>query len=187
MRALLLPEAIADSIDRAAQALSPGPAIRALLHHYPFDSLSYFTTRSAGGVVQGDLVWTTLPSRFVGRYRRESYAAVDPRLVRTSASIGPMLWDASELADGAPRERFFVDAAEAGVRSGVAIALTDGARNQVTVTFDSAESPVGAARRHRLMAAAGELMLIAIALHESVLKWRIAGAAGRPRWRWRRR
>lgn len=176
---MLMPAAIADSIGRAAQALSPEPAILALLRHYPFDSLSYFTTRNVGGIVQGDLVWTTLPARFVGRYRRESFAAVDPRLARTG-SIGPVLWDAGEPTDNVPRARFFAAAAEAGVRSGVAIALTDGALNQVTVTFDGAESPIDAARRQRLVASAGELTLIAIALHESVLKWRIAGTGGPP-------
>jgi DNA-binding CsgD family transcriptional regulator len=167
-------------IARAASALSPETVIRGLLKSYPFESLSYFVTRTVAGIVHGELVWTTLPSRFVGRYRRENFARVDPRLERTRGRIGPMLWDAHELAGNQERDRFLALAADYGLRSGVAIALTDGALNQVTVTFDSAAGPIGSAQRNALVAIAADLTLISIALHESVLKWRVANAIGTP-------
>jgi len=173
--AIVLPEALAHSIETAAAARSPEPTIRALLRRYHFDSLSYFVTRTIGGALTAELMWTTLPERWSAVYRRGAFASVDPRLARTRGQIGPVLWDASDYANDIRRRVFLAEAARFGVCSGVAVALTDCAMNQVTVTFDRAESPVGAARREATLGSVGDLTLTAIALHESVLKWRVGG------------
>ncbi len=172
---IVLPRALAHPIGAAAAAACPEAVVRTLLQRYRFDSLSYFVTRSVRGFVGGELHWSTLPAPWVARYRREGFVAVDPRLARARAQIGPTLWDACEFAADPHARRFLAAAAAAGVRSGVAIALTDGQMNRVTVTFDSARSPVDAARRDVVVAAQGDLLLIAIALHEFVLKWRTGG------------
>lgn len=175
--AIVLPDALAHSIEAAAAAQSPEPTIRALLRRYRFDSLSYFATRAVGGVLTAHLMWTTLPESWSVLYRREAFAGVDPRLARARGQIGPRLWDAGDYARDIRRRAFLSEAARYGVCSGVAVALTDGAMNQVTVTFDRAESPIRAARREATLASVGDLTVTAIALHESVLKWRVGGGA----------
>jgi DNA-binding CsgD family transcriptional regulator len=174
--AIVLPDALAHSIATAAAARSPEPMILALLRRYRFDSLSYFVTRDIGGVRTAELMWTTLPERWSAVYRRDAFASVDPRLARIHGQIGSMLWDACDYARDVRRRAFLAEAAHFGICSGVAVALTEGAMNQVTVTFDRAESPVGAARREATLASVGELTVTAIALHESVLRWRVGGA-----------
>lgn len=175
-----LPHPFARPLQAAANEPRTEQTVRTLLQRFRFDSASYFVTRGGQGAVGGDLCWSTLPDRWIERYRRANFLTVDPRLVRARRPIAPWLWDAASLAaDGALR-RFLAEAAEVGVRSGVVVALTDGELNQVTVTFDSAASPVGAARRAAITAGLGDLMLFAIALHEFVLEWRATGAAGRP-------
>jgi DNA-binding CsgD family transcriptional regulator len=175
--AIVLPDALAQSIETAAAALSPEPTIRALLRRYRFDSLSYFVTRTVGGVIDAELMWTTLPEPWSALYRRDAFASVDPRLARARGQIGPRLWDARDYARDVRRREFLSEAARFGVCSGVAVALTDGAMNQVTVTFDRAESPASAARRAATLASVGDLTVTAIALHESVLKWRVGGGS----------
>ena len=174
--AIVLPDALAHSIATAAAARSPEPTILALLGRYHFDSLSYFVTRDIGGVRTAQLMWTTLPARWSDVYRRDAFASVDPRLARIHGQIGSMLWDACDYARDLRRRAFLAEAAHFGICSGVAVALTEGAMNQVTVTFDRAESPVGATRREATLASVGELTVTAIALHESVLRWRVGGA-----------
>ena len=173
--AIVLPDALAQSIETAAAAHSPEPTIRALLLRYRFDSLSYFVTRTVGGVLAAELMWTTLPEAWSAMYRRDAFASVDPRLARTGGQIGPRLWDACEYVRDIRRRVFLTEAARFGVCSGVAVALTDGAMKKVTVTFDRAESPASAARLEATLASVGDLTVTAIALHESVLKWRVGG------------
>lgn len=175
-----LPQSVAHPLRIAAAGTRPEHTVRALLERYAFDSASYFVTRISDGAVGGELCWTTLPDAWVDRYRQANFVAVDPRLVCGRGPIAPWLWDAGAVAAGGALRRFLAEAAAVGVRSGVVVSLTDGEMNRVTVTFDSATSPVGAARREAIAGRLGDLMLIAIALHESVLKWRAAGSAGRP-------
>ncbi|MBK9116174.1 MAG: autoinducer binding domain-containing protein [Betaproteobacteria bacterium] len=177
---IALPHAFAQPLRIAANEPRPEHTVRALLRRCRFDSVSYFITRRGNGAVGGELCWSTLPDHWVERYRRANFVAVDPRLARGRAQIAPWLWDAGGLAAGGSLQRFLAEAAAVGVRSGVVVSLTDGELNQVTVTFDSATSPVGAARREAIAARLGDLVLFAIALHEFVLEWRATGAAGRP-------
>ena len=158
----------------------PEHTVRALLERCRFDSASYFVTRSGDGAVSGELGWSTLPDHWVDRYRRANFVAIDPRLAPRRGQVAPWLWDAASLAAGGAVQRFLAEAAAVGVRSGVVVSLTDGELNRVTVTFDSAMSPVDAARREAIAAGLGDLVLFAIALHEFVLEWRASGAAGRP-------
>jgi len=177
---IVLPIALALPLQIAATSSSPEQAIRTLVAGYQFDSLSYFVTREVDGVVNGDMVWTTLPPCWSAQYRREGFLAIDPRVARSRRRLGPAWWDAAELDGGWPLHRFIGEAARVGVRSGVAVSLSFGVSDQVTVTFDSPQCPVSDERREAIAASQGDLMLIAIALHECVLKRYIDGSR-RPR------
>jgi DNA-binding CsgD family transcriptional regulator len=112
-------------------------------------------------------------------YRRAAYAAVDPRLARTRHRTTPFLWDAADSPATGLYGQFVRDAARFGIRSGVVISLHDGVAGQVALTFDSTQGSPEGPRREAVLAVLGDLMLIAVALHEGVLSWRIAKAAVR--------
>ena len=78
-----------------------------------------------------------------------------------------------------PARRFIEDAARFGIRSSVVISLHDGASGHVALTFDSVSSPLSSVRRDAILASLGDLLLIAMALHEGMLSWHVAKAAVR--------
>ena len=174
-----LPVYLARSLATVARAPCPATVIRPLLERYGFDGLSYIVARTEGHATTGEIAWSTYPPAWPTLYRHAAYAAVDSRLAKTRNRVSPYLWDAAEsVGDGLARQ-FVGDAARFGVRSGVVIALHDGASGHVALTFDSALSPIGIARREAVLASLGDLMLIAMALHEAMLSWRAAKTAVR--------
>lgn len=144
-------------------------AVTPLLRRFGFDSLSYFVTTQVSGVVNGDMLWTTLPRTWSDRYRLEAYVALDPRLAPTRRHIAPFLWEAGEYGRDWRVRRFLDDARQQRIASGVVISLHDSPARWVTVTFDSAVEPVSTARREAIAINLGDLLLIAIALHEQIL------------------
>lgn len=139
------------------------------LARFGFDSLSYFVTTQVSGIVAGDMLWTTLPRAWAACYRDQAYVAIDPRLAPTRRRIAPFLWEAGECGDDWRVRRFLADAQRQGIASGVVISLHDSPGRWVTVTFDSRLGPVSPARREALAAHLGDLLLLAIALHERML------------------
>ena len=174
-----LPIHLARSMAAAARAPYPATVIRPLLERYGFDGLCYIVARHDSGATTGEIAWSTYPRQWTALYRHATYAAVDPRLARTRHRAMPYLWDAADAPAAGLCGQFVRDAARFGIRSSVVISLHDGVAGQVALTFDSAESSLAGARREKVLAALGDLMLIAVALHEGVLSWRIAKAAVR--------
>jgi len=174
-----LPVHLARSVAAAVRAPYPATVIRPLLARYGFDGLSYIVARTEGRTTTGEIAWSTYPSQWPALYRRAAYSAVDPRLAKSRHRVTPCLWDAAETIGDGLAQRFVSDAARFGIRSGVVISLHDGMAGQVALTFDSAQSPLTGDRREAVLASLGDLMLIAMALHEGVLSWRVAKTAAR--------
>jgi DNA-binding CsgD family transcriptional regulator len=174
-----LPVHLARSMAAAAQAPYPATVIRPLLERYGFDGLCYIVARTDGGATIGEIAWSTYPRQWPALYRRATYAAVDSRLTMTRHRATPYLWDTADSPAAGLSGQFVRDAARFGIRSGVVISLHDDVAGQVALTFDSAESSLTGLRREAVLAALGDLMLIAVALHEGVLSWRIAKASVR--------
>jgi DNA-binding CsgD family transcriptional regulator len=163
----------------AARAPYPATVIRPLLERYGFDGLCYIVARHDSGATTGEIAWSTYPRQWTALYRHATYAAVDPRLARTRHRATPYLWDAADAPAAGLCGQFVRDAARFGIRSSVVISLHDGVAGQVALTFNSAASSLADVRRDAVLAMLGDLMLIAVALHEGVLSWRIAKAAVR--------
>jgi DNA-binding CsgD family transcriptional regulator len=174
-----LPVYLARPLMAAANAPYPATVIRPLLERYGFGELSYIVARAEGGSTTGEIAWSTHTPHWPALYRRAAYAAVDPRLARTRHRITPYLWDAAQCLPAGPAQRFAHDAARFGIRSSVVVSLHDGASGQVVLTFDSAESSQHGPRREAVLGCLGDLTLIAMALHEGVLSWRVAKGAMR--------
>lgn len=148
--------------------------VRPLLTGFGFDSLSYFVTTQVSGVVSGNMLWTTQPRAWAANYRQQAYIAIDPRLAPTQRRIAPFFWEAGECGDDWRVRRFLADAQRQGIASGVVISLHDSPGHWVTVTFDSRVAPLSPVRREALAARLGDLLLLAIALHERLLARPIA-------------
>jgi len=174
-----LPVHLARSLATASRAPYPPTVIRPLLARFGFDGLSYIVARTEGGATTGEIAWSTYPPRWPALYRQATYAAVDSRLARTRHRVTPYLWDAADSVGEGRAQRFLGDAARFGIRSGVVISLHNGVSGHVALTFDSALSPISVARRDAVLASLGDLMLIAMALHEGMLLSRVAKAAVR--------
>ncbi|MEP7328620.1 MAG: LuxR family transcriptional regulator [Betaproteobacteria bacterium] len=166
---LVLRRRLALPFDGADDTRSLTRVVMPLLRRFGFDSLSYFVTTHVSGMVTGEMLWTTLPRAWSLLYRREAHVARDPRLVPSRRHLAPFLWSASGYATDGRVRRFLDDAHRFGIASGVVISLHDSPSNWVTVTFDAAVDPVSTVRRDEIAAHQGELFLIAIGLHQSML------------------
>jgi len=175
----VLPLYLARPLVAASRTPYPAKVIRPLLERYGFDGLSYIVARDDGVGTTGEIAWSTHPPPWSSLYLRAGYAAVDPRLTNTRHRVTPFLWDADASIGVAHAKRFVRDAARFGIRSGVVISLHDGANGHVALTFDSASSLQSSDRRESVLASLGDLTLIAMALHESVLSWRVAKSSVR--------
>jgi DNA-binding CsgD family transcriptional regulator len=174
----VLPLYLARPIAAASRTPYPAKVIRPLLERYGFDGLSYIVARSDGPTSSGEIAWTTHPVQWAALYRRAGYAAEDPRLIQTRHRVTPFLWDAPDGVDVGCVGNFARDAARFGIRSSVVISLHDGASRHVALTFDSYSSTRHGPRREAVLGSLGDLMLIAMALHEGVLSWRVAKTGG---------
>jgi DNA-binding CsgD family transcriptional regulator len=158
------------SIQAAARAADPGPHLGPLVAQFGFDGLSCIAlARSASGVERTIGVWSTAPRGWAERYRERGYAGVDPRVTMTAPRLSPVVWDAAD-ADAAAVRRFLADAARFGVRSGFAVSFRDAAQLRIVVAFDSGRSPLTEANCIAVVSRLGELMLLAAALHDRVLR-----------------
>lgn len=175
----VLPVYLARPLVAAAHAPYPATVIRPLLDRYGFDGLSYIVARNDAEATTGQIAWSTHPAAWPALYRRAGYAAVDPRLTHTRHRVTPYLWDAETSVGDVNANGFVRDAARFGIRSGVVISLHDGVSGHVALTFDSAVRVPSEARRETVLASLGDLTLIAMALHEGVLSWRVAKATVR--------
>lgn len=173
----VLPVDLARPLAAAACKTLPATALAPLLQRYGFEGASCITARGRGALTTGEIAWSTYPAAWPALYRRAAHAAVDLRLTRTRYRVSPYLWDAADAAGDERSQRFIGDAARFGICSGVALSLHDGAARQVALTFDSPLSPLTTDRREAVIAALGDLVLIAMALHEGAGSWRVTETA----------
>lgn len=164
-RTLALP--FADSVD--ARALQT--AVLPWLTHFGLDSVSYFVTTHTDDVVNGEMVWTTLPPAWSACYRREAHVALDPRLTPTRRHLAAFVWDARECAADWRLRRFVADAHLHGIAGGVVISLYDGPTRWVTVSFDVGIERADASLRDRMAPHAGNLLALSIALRGCIVMW----------------
>lgn len=168
-----LPRNLAQPMAEAASSLRPQHAIRELARRYGLEGVSYLHVDDSGPRPVGRVAWSTLPPAWAANYQRHGWAAIDPRLSRTCNRMAPLVWDAGDFADDPTARRFFDATSRFLIRSGVAISLHQSRTLRIVLTFDSVSGPISPARREAMAASQGDLMLIAVALHEDVLTQRI--------------
>jgi DNA-binding CsgD family transcriptional regulator len=144
------------------------PVMTKVMRELDFDSFMYgmsanpMPQRSDGRA----FVWTTLPLAWVRHYGQMGYIEVDPRITETYNRNIPFIWDAQEYRHDLRLARFLGDAAEYGIRSGVAISFRDPDHGRVLCAFNSSISPVDDVRRRYLGSLLGELMLFSTSFHD---------------------
>ena len=159
------------AITAAAHATDPGPLLRPVLSELGFDGLTCIGLAPApAGGVRAWYLWSTAPLAWAARYRECGYAAVDPRVTMTARRFSPVIWDAADVEPEPLVRGFLADAARLGVRSGFAVSFRDASTARVVVALDSAVSPMNEARCASIVGMLGNLMLLAAALHERVLR-----------------
>lgn len=161
----------AAAIAAAAHAIDPEPLLRPVLSELGFDGLTCIVLPPACAGPQRALsVWSSAPLAWALRYRECGYACVDPRVTLTARRLSPVIWDAADVASDWSVRRFLADAARYGVRSGFAVSFLDASNARVVVALDSAISPISEVRCASVAGMLGNLMLLAAALHERVLR-----------------
>ena len=168
-----LPRTLAQPMADAASSTCPQHAIRELARRYELESVSYLHVDDSGPRPVGRVAWSTLPSAWASCYASHGWVVNDPRLSRTRHRLAPLVWDAGDFADDPTAQRFFDATARFRIRSGVAISLHQSPALRIVLTFDSNSDPISPARREAMTASQGDLMLIAVALHEDVLARRL--------------
>lgn len=159
------------SIAAASNASDPAPYLRPLLAQLWFDNLTCIAlARAFDGGERVTSIWSTASPTWIDRYGKLGYAAHDPRITMTAARLSPVVWDAHDVDGDWQVRRFLADAARHGVRSGFAVSFRDADQGRVVIAFDSARSPLSESRCASLIARMGDLMLLAAALQERVLR-----------------
>lgn len=169
------------AIAAAACADDPEPLLRPVIAQFGFDGLSYMVLSSTTtGRERALHFWSTAPATWAARYRECAYAGVDPRATLTARRLSPVIWDAADIEPDWQVRRFLADAACHGTRSGFAVAFRDDSSTRTLVTLDSATSPLTEARCAELVVKLGDLMLLAAALHDRVLRPRCSALGSAP-------
>ena len=172
----------ASAIADACRASDPAPHLRPLLAELGFDGLTCIAlSPTTAGEERALYAWSTAPPGWSVRYCDHGYATVDPRVTMTARRLSPIIWDAADVDGDWHVQRFLADAARYGMRGGFAVSFRDTAFARVVVAFDSATSPLTDAGCATMIARLGDLMLLAAALHERVLRPRCAALHAVPR------
>jgi DNA-binding CsgD family transcriptional regulator len=159
------------AIAAAASASDPAPHVVPLISQLGFDALTCIAlARSAGGGERTIAMWSTARCGWAERYRERGYASVDPRVTMTAARLAPIVWDAIDVGGDCAVQRFLDDAARFGVRSGCAVSFRHAAQLRIVVAFDRASSPLSEPDCIDLISRLGQLMVLAAALHDRVLR-----------------
>lgn len=149
--------------DREAIARVDDPAamVRRLARGLGFEGISTFLLRDAG-----PMLWSTWGESWQAAYRDAAWFDVDPRVEATALHGLPCLWDGGTIVADGRRQRFLDAAADAGIRSGLAIPIAH-AQGRAIVAFDSSSSSVAPARRRAILERLGDAMWVALAIHAS--------------------
>ena len=158
--AILVPEG-----DTIARKVDPVSVIRGWASGLGFDGVTYFAS-SRGPRHDAMTSWSTWGDRWDIEHRERGYAAVDPRVLATRARSLPCLWESGSIVARGRLARFLRDAAARGIRSGVAIPL-GAAESRAIVAFDASHAHVSPERHAAILAALGDLLWVAHAVHAS--------------------
>jgi len=143
------------------------PVVISIMHALGFEHFAYATTTNVRPTRDSrSFVWTTEPWERMAEYDQKAYIEVDPRITTTLDRSMPFVWDSAEFAHREELRLFFADAARYGVCSGVSISTHDPTFARVGFAFNSSISLVDAARRHKIDAMLGDLMLFAAGFHD---------------------
>ena len=158
--AVLVPEG-----DTMARKGDPVSVILGWAAALGFDGATYFA--AARDVRRGPMTsWSTWGDRWDIAYRERRYADVDPRVQATRSRSLPCLWESGSIVARGRLARFLCDAGSHGIRSGVAIPI-GAAESRAVVAFDASDAQVAPARRAALLAALGDMLWVAHAVHAS--------------------
>jgi LuxR family transcriptional regulator, quorum-sensing system regulator LasR len=143
-------------------------AMEPILRELEFDSFMYGMSANPLPAHRDTraFVWTTLPKEWVRLYAAKAYVEIDPRVTLTYNRSAPFVWDAIDFAGDPRYTEFFADAKRFGVCSGVAIHFRDPSHGRILVAYNSRISPVDEARRQRLSARLGSMVLLATTFHD---------------------
>lgn len=154
-------------IEAKMRGKSLEPIMATVMNQLGFDSFMYAMSATPTANRNNRVyVWTTLPVSWVNRYSDQGYVEIDPRVSETYNRNTPFVWDAAEyIADGR-YTRFFRDAAEYGVCSGVSMSFRDPDHGRILCAFNSRITPVTEERKKMIAEQLGELMLFAVSFHD---------------------
>lgn len=143
------------------------PVVVSLMHALGFEHFAYAITTTVRPTRDSrSFMWTTMPWEWMAKYDQKAYVEVDPRISMTMDRSTPFVWDSADFAHREDLRAFLDDAAEYGTRSGVAISVSDPTFVRMGFAFNSSISPVDAARRQKIDAILGDLMLFAAGFHD---------------------
>jgi len=143
------------------------PVIESIVRGFGFESFSYaLTTDPRPNHDSRSYVWTTFPREWVALYDKNAYVEVDPRVTMTWGRTTPLVWDAATIGGDARVRRFLDDAAQYGIRSGVAIAFSSATHAKFGVSFNSPISPVNELRRRAIADRLGDMMVLTAGFHD---------------------
>ena len=158
--AVLVPEG-----DTIARKGDPASVIRGWASGLGFDGVTYFA--AARDTRHGAMTaWSTWGDRWDIAHRERRYADVDPRVLATRGRSLPCLWEGGSIVARGRLARFLGEAGAHGIRSGVAIPL-GAAESRAIVAFDSSLAQVAPARHAAILAALGDMLWVAHAVHAS--------------------
>lgn len=109
---------------------------------------------------------TSAPAEWAAEYDSQSYIEIDPRIAHCWVRLVPLIWDA-DIANGNPAIEHFLDrAARHAIGSGVSVTLRDNCYAKVMLSLNAPDRHIPAAKRHIWSARLGDIMLLAVHVHE---------------------
>lgn len=178
-----LPAFLQPLIDAAAAGhVNLSPVVAAVVQSFGFDSMTYGATAETDARPDHEtraFVYTTQPRAWVGRYDQMAYVEVDPRVQDTWDNPVPLVWDQTSFVGRSERTlQFLAEAAQHGIRSGVAMSFHTGARRHVVFNLNSEEAVLSPVRRNHIDRSLGDIYLFGTTFHAIFLKGSIeAGVA----------
>ncbi|MGD9840088.1 MAG: autoinducer binding domain-containing protein [Afipia sp.] len=136
MRVQILDEGFNDLMeasDLAQDERSLKQALRNFTTAAGFDRFAYLN------VCAGDVrTFSNYPTEWQGTYLNSNYAAIDPVVTIAKRAMQPFAWSQNESAGSAPETvRFFGEAADFGIRSGISIPVRGGFGRTALLTLAS--------------------------------------------------
>lgn len=172
-RSKYLPPLLLELIEAAETGGDLVPAVLEVVRKLGFDGFMYATAsyHLRPNNDERIYVFTTLPREWVARYDQQAYVECDPRVLYSFESALPLVWDQqSERGRSAKTDAFLADAAAHGVGSGVAFPVYAGVPARTLVALNFSAPIIDEARRARIAANLGDIVLFGQYFHELFVK-----------------